>query len=448
MSKTVKIRRGADIKLQGVAEKSSVEAPFPSTFAIKPPDFHGLVPKLLLKEGADVKAGTPIFYDKSNERIKFVSPVSGEVAEVVRGAKRRILEVRILADKEQRVVDGSPVDIAGTDRARLIETLLDAGFWPFIKQRPYDIIADPTDQPKAIFISGFDSSPLGVDYHYLLEGREQEFQAGIEAMTKLTNGKVHLGLRPGDTGFMSKAKGVQVNYFKGPHPAGNVGIQIHHIDPVSKGDKVWTLSPVAVAMIGRYLRTGKHDFSKRVALVGSEVNKPQYVNTWLGATIASITEGRLSDSDHRIISGNVLSGTQVNKEGYLGFYDQMVTVIPEGREPQFMGWLAPNFHKFSLSHAYFSWLMPNKRYKLNTNSNGEDRAFVMSGQYEDVLPMDIYPVHLIKSIMTNDIEKMEALGIYEVAPEDLALCEFACTSKMDVQKIIRQGIDTAIEELG
>lgn len=444
MSKTVKIRRGANIKLKGIAELTKIEAAFPSSFAIKPVDFHGLTPKLMVKEGAEVKAGTPIFYDKNHEDLKFVSPVSGEVAEVVRGAKRKILEVRIVPDQEQKFETFQTGDSGSMTGDQVRTILLSSGMWPFIKQRPYDVVANPDDTPKGIFISGFDSAPLGVDYDYLLEGAESHFQKGVDMLAKMA--KVNLNLRQGSA--LSKTKNVAVNYFNGPHPAGNAGVQIHHLSPLAKGESAWVIRPQAVAMIGRFFETGKADFSKTIALAGSEVKKPQYIKTWGGAAIRSIVEGRMNDGDNRVISGNVLTGTQLNMDGYLGFYDDMVSVIPEGKEPQFMGWLAPNFHKFSLSHSYFSWLMPGKKYRLNTNANGEDRAYVVSGQYEDVLPMDIYPVHLVKSIMTNDIEKMEQLGIHEVAPEDFALCEFACTSKVQVQQIVREGLDMAMEELG
>ena len=448
MSKTVKIRKGANINLKGSAEKKTTEAALSETFAIKPTDFHGMVPKMLVKVGDEVTAGTPLFYDKSNDRIKFVSPVSGEVAEIVRGAKRRILEVRVLADKTQKLIEGSPIDISGMEAAQVCDVLMDGGLWPFIKRRPYDIIANPTEAPKSIFVSGFDSAPLGADIAYLLDGRETDFQNGINALAKMTAGKVHVNALVSDSSFISKTKNAQVNTFSGPHPAGTVGVQIHHIDPIAKGDVVWTVDPQAVAMIGRYLNTGKADFSKTIALVGSEVNDPQYLKVISGTNMKPILGGRIADGDTRIICGNVLSGLQVSADGYLGFFNNVVSVIPEGRDSQFIGWIAPNFHKFSLSHSYFSWLMPGKKYNLNTNTNGEGRAFVMSGQYEDVLPMDVYPVHLLKAIMTNDLDKMEGLGIYEVAPEDLALCEFACTSKTDVQSWVRKGLDMAMEELG
>jgi len=448
MSKNIKIRKGANIKLEGAAERVKAEAPKATSFAIKPTDFHGLTPKLVVKEGDSVKAGSPIFYDKYNEHLKYTSPVSGKVAEIVRGAKRKILEVKIAPDGANSFEQFDVSDLSSDVKVK--ELLMASGLWPYIKQRPYDVVANPQETPKAIFISAFDSAPLGTDYDFILHGQKEAFQAGVNALSKLTKGKVHLNVRgesAPDVTF-KEAKGVERNTFSGPHPAGNVGIQIHHIDPVNKGERVWTVNAQAVAMIGRFLLTGKADFSKTIALAGSEVEKPKYYTTIVGSNIASIVDGQIKAGDNRIISGNVLTGTQVSKDGYLGFYADVVSVIPEGREPQFLGWLAPNTNKLSLSKAYFSWLMPNKKFKLNTNMNGEDRAFVMTGQYESVLPMDIYPVHLIKSIMTKDLEKMENLGIYEVAPEDMALCEFACTSKMEVQKILREGLDLAQEELG
>lgn len=450
MSKNVKIRKGANIKLEGVAQHVKADAVFPSSFAIKPTDFHGLTPKMLVKEGTEVKAGTPLFFDKYNEKIKYTSPVSGEVAEIVRGEKRRILEVRIVPDKEQRFEQFQVGDVASMNADRIKELLLSSGLWPLIKQRPYDVVANPERTPKAIFISAFDSAPLGADYDFIMHGQGQAFQKGIDVLSKLTAGKVHLNLKGGSTAdeAFSQAKNVQINKFSGPHPAGNVGIQIHHITPINKGEVVWTLSPQAVLFIGKFFQAGKLDLARTIAIGGSEVQKPKYINTWTGASVKSILEGQLKAGDNRIISGNVLTGTKVSMDGYLGFYDDIISVIPEGHEPQFMGWLAPNFNKLSFSKSYFSWLMPNKQYSLNTNMNGEDRPFVVSGQYDKLLPMDIYPVYLVKSIITNDIEKMEQLGIYEIAPEDVALCEFACTSKIEVQKIVREGLDMAMKELG
>ena len=448
MANQVKIRRGADIKLQGEAEKVKSDAPLPSSFALKPTDFQGLIPKMCVKQGDTLKAGDPIFYDKTNEHVKFTSPVSGEVAEIVRGEKRRILEVRIIPDSTQ---DYAAFDVSNLDSAEGVKKILMAsGYWGFLRQRPYDIIADPTQTPKAIFISAFDSAPLAPDYDFLLHGQKNAFQAGLDAISKLTKGKVHLTTRGRSSAdeVFTEASGVEKNTITGPHPAGNVGIQIHHIDPINKGDIVWTINAQAVAMIGRFIKTGKVDFSKIIALAGSEVEKPRYLHTWVGASMKSIVDGQVNEGDNRVISGNVLSGIQVEENGYLGFHDDLVTVIPEGRDPQFLGWIAPNLRKLSFSRAYMSWLMPSKEFRLNTNMNGEDRAFVVTGQYERVFPMDIYPVFLLKAIMTKDVEKMEVLGIYEVAPEDMALCEFGCTSKMEVQRILREGLDLAREELG
>lgn len=448
MPKNVRIRKGADIKLVGAAERVKGEAPFPSSFAIKPTDFHGLTPKMVVKEGAEVKAGSVIFFDKDNEHVKFTSPVSGEIAEIVRGEKRKILEVRIVPDQDQKFEQFDVSDLSSAEKVKA--ALMSSGMWPMLKQRPYDVMANPHLKPKAIFISAFDSAPLGPDYDFILHGQQEAFQKGLDALAKLTDGKVHLTTRGGSAAdaTFKQAKGVEHNTITGPHPAGNVGIQIHHIDPINKGDIVWTISAQNVALMGKFLLTGKVDLKKTIALAGSEVEKPRYISTWVGASMKSIVEGQITAGDNRIISGNVLTGDKTYMEGYLGFYDDVVTVIPEGNEPQFMGWLAPNFHKFSLSKSYFSWLNPGKKYKLNTNMNGEDRAFVVSGQYEAVLPMDIYPVQLIKSIMTNDLDKMENLGIYEVIPEDLALCEYACTSKINVQSILRDGLDLAKKELG
>lgn len=450
MSKNVKIRKGANIKLAGMADRVKTEAAVPNAFAIKPTDFHGLTPKMLVKEGDEVKAGSPLFHDKYNEQIRFTSPVSGEVAGIIRGEKRRILEVRIIPDSEIKFETFNTGNVSSLTSDQVKQLLLDSGLWPLLKQRPYDVVANPDASPKAIFVSAFDSAPLAPDYDFILHGESAAFQAGIDALSKLTEGTVHLNTRSGSSTdeVFKGAKNVTKNTVNGPHPAGNVGVQIHHISPINKGEAVWTVNAQAVTLIGRFFQTGKVDLSKTIALAGSEVQKPRYVKTRVGASIKSIVDGQLNAGDIRIISGNVLTGTHVDEEGYLGFYDDVVTVIPEGRDYQFMGWLAPNFHKFSLSHSYLSWLMPGKQYSLNTNTNGEDRAYVVSGQYESLLPMDIYPVHLIKSIMTKDVERMEQLGIYEIAPEDMALCEFACTSKMEVQTIVREGLDLAMKELG
>jgi len=451
MSKSIKIRKGLDIRIKGDADRSSVEAPLSSTYAIKPTDFHGLVPKLLKKVGEPVKAGTPIFQDKYREEIKFVSPVSGKVQEIKRGAKRKILEVIIEADKDISYEENSPVDIASIDRDKAKEILLASGLWPFIKMRPIDIVANYTDTPKSIFISGFDSSPLAPDYDYLLHTRDKEFQAGIDILNKLTDGKVNLQLRAkgGADAAFTQVKKVVANKVDGVHPAGNVGPQIHQIDPISKGEVIWTVNAQDVAIIGKYLLTGKYDASKLVALTGSEATNRKYYKVIIGANASDVFTGNTKTDNVRYISGNVLTGSQIEADGYIGFYDSQLTVVPEGNEYKFFltsGWLGLGFKKLSNNSAYPSKVLGPKKFDVDTNLNGEERAFVVTGEYEKVFPFDIYPVHLVKSVIINDIDGMEKLGIYEVAPEDFALCEFVCTSKINSQEIIRKGLDVIHSE--
>lgn len=451
MSKTIKLRKGLDIKLVGEADKVKTEAGNSTVYAIKPPDFHGLVPKMTVKVGDKVKAGSIIFINKYQEEVSYASPVSGEVIEILRGEKRRILEVRIKADSEITFEDKGSKDANSMSAEEVKNHMLASGLWPFIKMRPLDVVAKPKDTPKAIFISAFDSAPLAPDYDFILHGENENFQAGIDALAKLTEGKVHLTTKGGsnaDSTFTS-AKNVQLNTIQGKHPAGNVGTQIHHIDPVNKGEVVWTVNAQDVAIIGKVFKTGKFDVSKVIAVTGSEVKNPKYIKARVGMQIAAVLEDNVSQENVRFISGNVLSGEKVEADGFLGFYDSQVTVIPEGNEAKFMitkGWLSPGFTKFSNSRAYFSWLTPNKKYQLDTNLNGEVRAFVVTGEMEKVFPFDIFPMHLTKAVMYNDIDLMENLGIYEVAPEDFALCEFVCTSKIDIQEVIRGGLDVIEKE--
>lgn len=450
MSKTIKISRGADIKLKGAAEHILIIAEQPETVSIKPTDFHGLTPKLAVKVGDEVSAGSELFYSKYNEKIKFTSPVSGEIVEIKRGDKRKILEIKVLADKKNKHIDFGKSDPNSLSREEIISKLLSSGVWPLIRQRPYSNIANPFDKPKSIFISGFKSAPLATDVDFILHGQGELFQFGINAISKLTDGKVHLNLHADHkaTGVLSNCKGVQINKFSGPHPSGNVGIQIHHVDPINKGEKVWYMDSQTVLTIGALFKDGIYDATRIVALTGSQVKKPKYYKTVIGVSLKNLLADQVEIGNNRIISGDVLSGTKTSSESYLGFYDDQITVIPEGVTPEFMGWLAPGTEKFSLSKTFFSWLTPNKEYDLTTALNGEERAFVMSGQYENVLPMDIYPVHLLKAILAEDIEQMENLGIYEVAPEDFALCEYSCTSKIDVQHIVRKGLDLIEKECG
>ncbi|HIP35468.1 MAG TPA: Na(+)-translocating NADH-quinone reductase subunit A [Crocinitomix sp.] len=452
MSKTVKLRKGLNIPLLGEAEKVKNSVEQADVFSIKPPDFHGVMPKLDLKAGAKVKAGDVIFHNKYVENVKFCSPISGEITEVVRGAKRRILEIIIKADTNIDYKDLGVKDLNSMSDDEVKNYLLSSGLWPFIKQRPIDIIADPTQTPKAIFISAFDSSPIAPDYDFILHGEDENFQTGIDVLKKLTKGIIHLNVN-GDGSpdkVFTNAKGVQINKIYGKHPAGNIGTQIHHIDPLNKGEYIWTINPQDVAIIGRVFNTGKFDLSKVIALTGSEVKTPKYIKTIIGTSIKNIVENNITSDNVRIISGNVLTGDKIKPDGFLGFYANQITVIPEGNQSKFFltdGWLGSGCSKFSISKTYFSWLMPNKKRKLDTNLNGEIRSFVVTGEMEKVFPFDIYPMQLIKSVMYEDLDEMEALGIYEVAPEDFALCEFVCTSKIDIQEKIRQGLDKVQEEI-
>lgn len=448
MSDVIKIKRGLDIRLKGKAEKVFGTAEIPELFAIKPGDFPGLVPKLVVKPGDKVKVGSVLFFDKYCTDIKFVSPVSGEVQVVNRGERRRILEVVVKSDNQNEAENFGAFNATEATKEVVTEKLLAAGLWPFLRQRPYNVIANPADTPRAIFISAFDSAPLAPDYDFIISGQEAALQAGVDALNKLTDGGVHIGI---NTEMAAKAimslKGVTTHAFEGPHPAGNVGVQIHHVSPINKGDLYWTIQPQEVISIGKLVLEGVYDASRIVALTGSELKTRNYIKTKVGAHIKPYVANNVTEGSLRYISGNVLSGVQIGKEGYLGSYTSQLTVIPEGDEHQFMGWAMPGLNKFSVSKSFFSWLCPKKEYALNANLNGGPRAIIMSGQYDKVLPMDILPEHLIKAILTEDIDKMEQLGIYEVAEEDFALCEFVCTSKLEIQSIIRTGMDVMIKEM-
>lgn len=449
MSKTITIKRGLNINLQGEAEKviTEIEA---GTYAIKPIDFHGVFPKLLVHEGDKVKAGTQIFYDKYRENIRFSSPVSGTVKEIRRGAKRVLLEVTIEADAEQQFVDFGKADPNSLQREEIINKMIESGVWPVIRQRPYTVIADPKDEPKSIFISGFDTAPLAPDYDLIVHGQGEIFQAGIDALKKLTKGTIHLNLPAGDASskVFTNSKNVQINHFKGPHPAGNVGPQINKLDPINKGEVIWHLRPQEVLTIGRLFLEGRFDAERIVALTGSEVENPKYFKTKIGASIDNLIKDNVKPGKVRYISGNALTGRKIDKIGFIGFYDSQVTVLPEGDYYELFGWGTPGFGKFSYSSAFPIFLnSKNKRYRLDTNYHGGHRAFVMTGKMEQVFPFDIYPMQLIKSIMVEDIDAMEKLGIYEVDEEDFALVEYIDTSKTEIQAIVRQGIDMMRKEM-
>lgn len=450
MSNVIRLRKGLDIKLKGKAEKIFSKGKLADTYAVKPTDFPGLTPKLTVKVGDTVKAGSPLFFDKYHPEVQFTSPVSGTVSEIRRGDRRKLLEVVVTPDAEQAYEQFGTPDLATLTRAEALEQMLKSGAFPFIVQRPYGIVANPNDTPRAIFISGFDTAPLAPDTDFALTGEGEAFQAGIEVLRKLTDGKVYLSLpdNVSATSIMKSAKGVDVYTFKGPHPAGNVGVQINNIAPINKGEVVWTIAPHHIVALGRLFTKGIYDVSRLVAVVGSEVKKATYVKAIAGAALSSFKEYFSSENNVRYISGNVLTGTAIASDGHIGFYPNQLTVIPEGDYYEFMGWAKPfRTKKFSFSRTYFSWLMPNKEYKLDTNYNGGERNFVVTGSYEKVLPMDILPVYLIKAILAEDIDKMEQLGIYEVVEEDIALCEFIDPSKTEMQQILRNGINLMIKEM-
>ena len=444
----VKLSKGADIKIKGVADRVYANIPQSDFYAIKPTDFHLLTPKLQVKVGDRVDAGDVVFYDKNCDTIKFTSPVSGVVHDIVRGEKRKILEIIISSDQEIKYKTFEKRDLTSLNRQDIIDDLLVSGLWPLIRQRPFATIANPHDRPKSIFISGFDSSPLAPDNDFVFHGDTDLFQLGLDIVSQLTDGTTHLNLDGNSNAakVFSNAKGVQINHIYGPHPAGNVGVQIHHIDPINKGDVVWYLAPQDIVSIARFFRDAKYDRSRIIALTGSMVKKPRYYRVIQGMSISNIIKDNLIEGDKRFISGNVLTGTRIQKDGYIGFYDFQLSIIPEGNYSEFFGWLLPGFGKYSLSRTFFSWLSSNKEYELDSNTHGEERAYVVTGQYESYMPIDVFPVQLVKAILIEDIELMEQLGIYEVDSEDFALCEFACTSKIPVQSIVRRGLDLIKKE--
>ncbi|MGI6320018.1 MAG: Na(+)-translocating NADH-quinone reductase subunit A [Bacteroidales bacterium] len=450
MTKTVKIKKGLDIKLKGKSRKDIGDIAVKSgdLYAIKPIDFAGVIPKLLVKEEESVKKGTPLFYSKSNPEIVFCSPVSGSVKAVVRGEKRLLLEVVIEADGAQESVDLENIGDA-MKKEEFKNLLLKYGFWPAIRQRPFNIIAHPEDSPKAIFISGFDSAPLAPDFEYVFKNRIELIQKAIDSIAMLTDGKVYLSLHKkhnGENSIFKTLKNVEINYFEGPHPSGNIGTQIHHLDPINIGETAWFISLFDLLNIGRLLEEKKLSYDKVITLSGAEFKDPKYYNACSGVSLWSIEQFENAQSV-RTISGNVLSGRQISDKGFLGFYDYSFTAIPEGDYYEFMGWIMPGFKKFSVSRTFFSWLTPKREYNLDTNMHGELRNFVVTGQYEKVFPWDIMPQQLIKAMMVRDYDMMQNLGILEVAEEDFALCEVICTSKNELQDIVRNSITDYIKEM-
>lgn len=443
----IKIKKGLDIKLLG--EAKSVMVDFKSdTYAIKPSDFHSVTPKMEVKAGEEVKAGSPLFHDKYDANLKFCSPVSGEVAEVRRGEKRKILEVIILADKETSYLDFGKADPKTLDANAIKEKLMGSGAWASIKKRPYDVIAKPSENPRSILITGFDSAPLAPDYAFALKGQLNHMQAAVDALAALSEGKVHLSLHSKkDAGELDQLKGIEKHTVNGPHPSGNAGVILQHINPVNKGEVVWVVSALDLPMLGKVFTEGKYDQERLVALTGPEAKAPKYLKLIAGVQLKGL-EQESNDSETRYVSGNSLTGEQVSTDSYLGYYHHQISLLKEGKEKEFFGWIDPGLSKFSASKSFLStWLSPNKVRNIDTHQHGEERAFVVTGQYDKVFPMDIFPVQLLKAILVEDIELMENLGIYEVAPEDFALCEVVCTSKINSQEIVRNGLDLMIQEM-
>jgi len=451
MSNDIKIKKGLDIKLKGVAEKAIENAIISNTCTVRPEDFHSVIPKLSIKVGDKVKAGQALFYNKTNEEVKFASPVSGEITEIARGEKRKILSVKVQADKKQSFQDFGALDLGSANAQAIKAKLLASGCWAFVKQRPYDIIANPDVAPKAIFISGYASAPLAADLDFVLKGKEAELQAAVSALAKLTEGQVHVSIGKNGNSPLAGVANATIHQVSGPHPAGNVGTLINKINPVNKGETVWTIAAQDLVIIGELLLTGKFNAERIIALAGSSVKKPRYFKTKIGSEIATMVydNGVDKDGNDRIISGNVLSGKHVKPDGVLDYYSNVITVIPEGDDYEFFGWNKPIFNKISTSRALtFSWLTPKKQFELTTNTNGEHRNFVTTGTYEQVFPLDIFPMQILKACMYQDLDEMEALGMYEVAPEDFALTEFVCVSKQPHQDIIRKGLDLMLKEIG
>ena len=450
MSNNIYLKKGLDLPINGVATQNTKKVIVPDVVAVKPTDFRSLVPKLLVREGDKVLAGTPVLADKMSQNILFASPVSGTVVEVVRGEKRKLLEVRIKADAEQEYVDFGVKKVADMTAEQIKEALLAAGLWPALTQRPYGIIANPEVKPKAIFVSAFSTAPLAANPEYALRDDLEHIQTAINALGKLTDGGVHFSLNAANysgTPF-HKVENVIQHTFEGKHPAGNVGVQIHHISPIRKGETVWTVSLLMLAAIGKLFNTGKYDVRRKIAVTGPKAINPAYVEGYPGIAIKDVAEFYNASENLRFVSGDVLTGTNVGANGYLGFFDNQITILEEGDKYELLGWAKPVRCKlFSASRTYFSWLTPNKKYDMDTNLHGGPRAFVVNDVYGKVLPMNLFPVHLLKACLANDIDGMEKFGIYEVLEEDLALCEYVDPSKIYIQQIITDGIALMLKEM-
>lgn len=450
MTRVVKIRKGLDIRLRGKAERVKREVALSDEIGLSPESFPGLRPKVVVREGDRVKAGDTLFVDKMCPDVKFASPVSGTVTAVVRGDRRKVLDVIVKPDATQEYVDFGMKDVESLSCREIIDTLLAGGLFGYINQLPYAVTTTPGALPKSIFVSALRDKPLASDFEFELQGNEYDFQTGLTALSKIA--KTYLGIgREQSSECLRRAKDVEVNIFDGPCPAGNVGVQVNHVDPVNKGEVVWTVEPTAVIFFGRLFNTGKVNLRRTVAIVGSKIKKPAYADVLVGQKISSLLKDNVSSDGgkERIINGNVLTGRRCTPDDYLDAHASELTVIPEGDDAdEFLGWIMPRLGQYSTSRSYFSWLTGSKEYALDARVKGGERHMIMSGEYDKVMPMDIYAEYLIKAVIAGDIDKMEALGIYEVAPEDFALPEFVDSSKLELQSIIRQGLDMLRKENG
>lgn len=447
MPKVIKLRKGLDINLKGEPNRTILPAAKGSAVMLVPDAFVGMTPKVVVKEGDNVLAGSPLFVNKHYPEVKFASPVSGKVTAVKRGERRKVLGVQLEADDEQQYADFGKKDVATMDGEAVKKALLEAGLFGYINQLPYAISANPTTHPKAIFVSAFRDRPLSANFEFELQGNEKDFQTGLTALSKMA--KTYLGVSPQQTATaLTQARNVEINVFDGPCPAANVGVQVNHISPVNKGETVWTVEPTAVIFFGRLFNTGKVFLHRTIALSGSGVKEPAYVEVTVGQRIGDIIAERLIEGMHlRIINGDVLTGKPVTTDDFLGAHSSEITVIPEGdNADELLGWIMPRLKMFSTNRSYCSWLQGNKEYDLDARIKGSKRHLIMSGEYDRMLPMNIYGEYLIKAIITQDIDQMEALGIYEVAPEDFALPEFVDSSKLELQKIVREGLDLLRKE--
>ena len=445
MANVIKLHKGLDINLQGKAEEKKIQLKSNGKYALVPVDFEGVTPKVVVKEGDAVKAGDALFVNKQYPEVKFASPVSGTVSAVVRGERRKVLCVKVDADAQQSYVDFGKKDVSKLDGKAVIDALLEAGIFGYINQLPYAVSTNPTVMPKAIFVSALRDKPLACDFEYEVTGQEQDFQTGLTALSKIA--KTYLGVGVGSK--LEGAKDVEVTVFEGKCPAGNVGVQVNHLDPVNKGEVVWTIGdPTVVLFIGRLFNTGKVDLKRTVALCGSEIKSPAHVDMLVGEELSTLLSNSYdAQKSVRIINGNVLTGKPTTKEGFLGAHTSEITVIPEGDDAdETLGWILPRFKQFSVSRSYFSWLCGKKSYALDARVKGGERHMIMSGEYDKVLPMDIYGEYLIKAIISGDIDRQEALGIYEVSPEDFALAEFVDSSKLELQRIVREGLNILRKE--